>query len=64
MDAWSARNSTPNSRPRHDAISMASARKAIREPTYVRKFFPRELGLTETAVLFGFDDLAQLGRAP
>ncbi len=30
----------------------------------MRKFFPRELGCAETAVVIDFDDLARLGRAP
>jgi len=33
-------------------------------PVYLQKFFTRELGFAETAVVFDFDDLARLGRAP
>jgi hypothetical protein len=35
-----------------------------REPTYVRKFFARELGFAETAVVFDIDDLRSLGGQP
>ncbi|MEP9386500.1 helicase-related protein [Mesorhizobium sp. KR9-304] len=35
-----------------------------REPVYVRKFFNRELGFAETAVVFNVNDLLSLGRPP
>jgi Domain of unknown function (DUF3883) len=34
-----------------------------REPVYVRRFFNREVGFGETAVVFSIDDLISLGRA-
>src|SRR5690606_22897391 len=34
------------------------------EPVYVRRFFHRELGFAETAVVFDIADLLSLGRAP
>jgi superfamily II DNA or RNA helicase len=34
------------------------------EPVYVRKFFDRELGFGETAVVFNVNDLLSLGSAP
>jgi superfamily II DNA or RNA helicase len=35
-----------------------------REPVYVRKFFSRELGFAETAVVFNVSDLLSLGSQP
>jgi SNF2 family DNA or RNA helicase len=35
-----------------------------REPVYVRRFFNRELGFAETAVVFNLGDLLTLGAAP
>jgi superfamily II DNA or RNA helicase len=35
-----------------------------REPVYVRKFFSRELGFAETAVVFNVSDLLSLGSRP
>jgi superfamily II DNA or RNA helicase len=35
-----------------------------REPVYVRKFFNRELGFAETAVVFNLGDLLTLGATP
>lgn len=35
-----------------------------REPVYVRRFFARELGFAETAVVFSVGDLISLGAAP
>ena len=32
------------------------------EPVYVRRFFKRELGFAETAVVFNIADLVSLGR--
>ena len=32
-----------------------------REPVYVRRFFKRELGFAETAVVFNIDELMSLG---
>jgi superfamily II DNA or RNA helicase len=34
------------------------------EPVYVRRFFKRELGFAETAVVFNVDDLVSLGGGP
>jgi superfamily II DNA or RNA helicase len=34
------------------------------EPLYLQRFFNRELGFAETAVVFDFDDLARMGNAP
>jgi hypothetical protein len=35
-----------------------------REPVYVRRFFKRELGFAETAVVFNVNDLLSLGAGP
>ena len=35
-----------------------------REPVYVRRFFNRELGFAETAVVFDVRDLLSLGAGP
>lgn len=35
-----------------------------REPVYVRRFFRRELGFAETAVVFDVGDLISLGELP
>jgi Domain of unknown function (DUF3883) len=35
-----------------------------REPVYVRRFFKRELGFAETAVVFDLNDLLSLGAGP
>jgi hydrogenase maturation factor len=35
-----------------------------RDPVYVRKFFKRELGFAETAVVFNVNDLLSLGAGP
>ena len=34
------------------------------QPVYVRKFFDRELGFGETAVVFNVNDLVSLGETP
>jgi superfamily II DNA or RNA helicase len=36
----------------------------VREPVYVRRFFNRELGFAETAVVFNLADLLSLGSGP
>jgi SNF2 family DNA or RNA helicase len=36
----------------------------VREPIYVRRFFKRELGFAETAVVFDMNDLLSLGAGP
>ncbi|WP_353654465.1 DUF3883 domain-containing protein [Mesorhizobium sp. C089B] len=36
----------------------------VREPVYVRRFFNRELGFAETAVVFNVADLLSLGSGP
>ena len=45
------------------AIVQVSAGFA-HEPVYVRKFFRRELGFAETAIVFNIDDLISLGSRP
>ena len=50
-----------------DAFILALVRVAngfSHEPIYVRRFFKRELGFAETAVVFNIDDLVSLGRGP
>lgn len=34
------------------------------EPVYVRRFFDRELGFAETAVVFNIGDLSSIGTGP
>jgi len=36
----------------------------IREPVYVRRFFNRELGFAETAVVFSIENLQSIGKRP
>ncbi len=50
-----------------DAFILALVRVAngfSHKPIYVRRFFKRELGFAETAVVFNISDLVSLGRGP